>query len=84
MSEERWQEYIKNVFGNNLTEKDLEKMFLANPADAFAIYQLRDHESTHDHRFLSMSQLQAAGLTVERTNYEAVYAGALHSCYAHW
>ena len=78
MPEERWQEYIKNVFGNNLTEKDLEKMFLANPADAFAIYQLRDHESTHDHRFLSMSQLQAAGLTVERTNYEVVYVGTLH------
>ena len=53
-------------------------MFFANPADAFAIYQLHDHESTHDHRFLSMSQLQAAGLNVERTNYEVVYAGALH------
>ena len=53
-------------------------MFLANPADAFAIYQLRDHESTHDHRFLSMSQLQAAGLIVERTNYEVVYVGTLH------
>ena len=78
MPEERWQEYIKNVYGDKLTEKDLEKMFLANPADAFTIYQLRDHESTHDHRFLSMSQLQAAGLTVERTNYEVVYAGALH------
>ena len=61
MPEERWQEYIKNVYGDKLTEKDLEKMFLANPADAFTIYQLRDHESTHYHRFLSMNQLQAAG-----------------------
>lgn len=78
MPKERWQEYIKNVYGDKLTEKDMEKMFLAIPADAFAIYQLRDHESTHDHRFLSMSQLQAAGLTVERTNYEAVYTGDLH------
>lgn len=59
-----WDEYLKAVFGDSLCEKDLEKMFLANPADAFAIYQPRDHESTHDHRFLSMSQLQAAGLTV--------------------
>lgn len=73
MSEERWQEYIKSVYGDKLTEKDLEKMFLANPADAFIIYQLRDHESTHDHRFLSMSQLQAAGLAMERANYAPAY-----------
>ena len=73
MSEEQWQEYLENMYGNKLTENDLEKMFLAKPADAFAIYQLRDHESPHDHRFLSMSQLQAAGLTVERANYAPVY-----------
>lgn len=73
MSEEQWQEYLENMYGNKPTENDLEKMFLANPADAFAIYQLRDHESPHDHRFLSMSQLQAAGLTVERANYAPVY-----------
>lgn len=78
MKKQNWDEYLKAAFGDSLTEKDLEKMFLANSTDAFAIYQLRDHESTHDHRFLSMSQLQAAGLTVERTNYEMVYTGALH------
>ena len=78
MENENWKEYLKAVFGDKISARDMEKMFLANPADAFAIYQLRDHESTHDHRFLSMSQLQAAGLTVERTNYEVVYAGALH------
>ena len=72
MPEERWQEYIKNVFGDTLTDKDLEKMFLANPTDTFIIYQLRDHESTHDHRFLSMSQLQAVGRTVEIANYEPI------------
>lgn len=73
MAEERWQEYLKHVYGDKLTEQDLEKMFLANPADSFAIYQLRTHESTHDHRFLSMSQLQATGLTVEKANYAPVY-----------
>ena len=78
MEKQNWDEYLKAVFDDNLTEKDLEKMFLANPADAFTIYQLRHHESTHDHRFMAMSQLQAAGLTVERTNYEVVYAGVLH------
>lgn len=79
MSEERWREYLKLVYSDKLTEKDMERMFLVNPADAFAIYQLRDHESTHDHRFLPMSQLQAAGLTVERGNYEAVYTGNLYN-----
>ena len=73
MENENWKEYLKAVFGDKISERDMEKMFLANPADAFAIYQLRDHESTHDHRFLSMSQLQAAGLTVERANYAPVY-----------
>ena len=78
MENDNWKEYLNAVFGDKVRETDLEKMFLANPADAFDIYQLRDHESTHDHRFLSMSQLQAVGLTVERTNYEMVYAGVLH------
>ena len=68
---------MKTVYGDKLTEKDMGKMFLANPADAFAIYQLRHHESTHDLRFISMSQLQAAGLTVDRTNYETIYTGNL-------
>ena len=79
MSEERWCEYLKLVYSDTLTEKDMERMFLVNPADAFAIYQLRDHESTHDLRFLPMSQLLAAGLTVERDNYAAVYTGNLYN-----
>lgn len=79
MSEERWREYLKLVYSDTLTEKDMERMFLVNPADAFAIYQLRDHESTHDLRFLPMSQLQAAGLKVERESYAAVYTGNLYN-----
>ena len=39
MEKQNWDEYLKAVFGDHLTEKDLEKIFLANPADAFAIYQ---------------------------------------------
>lgn len=79
MSEERWREYLKLVYSDTLTEKDMERMYLVNPADTFAIYQLRDHERTHDLRFLPMSQLQAAGLTVERGNYEVVYTGNLYN-----
>lgn len=77
MENEQWKEYLTAVFGSNMTDAELEKVFLANPADAFAIYQLREHASTHDLRFLPMSQLQAAGLTVERANYEVVYVDHL-------
>lgn len=78
MNQNKIQEYIEHAVGHELPERDLEKMFLANPADAFAIFQLRDLESTRDHRFLPLSQLQAAGLTVERANYEVVYTADLH------
>lgn len=77
MENEQWKEYLTAVFGGKMTDAELEKVFLANPADAFAIYQLREHESTHDLRFLPISQLQVAGLTVERANYEVVYVGRL-------
>lgn len=77
MENKQWKEYLTAVFGSKMTDAELEKVFLANPADAFAIYQLREHESTHDLRFLPMSQLQAAGLTVERANYEVVYVDHL-------
>ncbi len=60
-----------------LNEKELEKMFLAAPGDAVAIYQLVNHEDTLPYRFASMDQLEAAGLIVRRTNYEAVYTEAL-------
>ncbi len=52
-------------------------MFLNNPSDAFAIYQLVEHERTRDYRFMPMAQLQAAGLTIDRANYEAVYTADL-------
>lgn len=78
MDDKNWEDYLKVAFGDKLTDAELEKMFLANPADAFAIFQLRDLESTRDHRFLPLSQLQAVGLTVERANYEVVYTADLH------
>ena len=84
MENEQWKEYLTAVFGGKMTDAELEKVFLANPADAFAIYQLREHESTHDLRFLPMSQLQAAGSTVERANYEVVYVDHLKMWMTSW
>ena len=77
MANENWKEYLKAVFGDKISERDMEKMFLANPADAFAIYQLRNHESTRDYRFLPLNRLEAAGRTVDRVNYEPIYTADL-------
>lgn len=77
MSEQRWQEYLKTIYGDNLTEKDLEKMFLSNPSDSFAIYQIQHQAGKRDLRFLPMARLEAAGLTVDRTNYALVYTADL-------
>lgn len=77
MENDNWKEYLNAVFGDKVRETDLEKMFLANPADAFAIYQLRNHESTRDYRFLPLNRLEAAGRTVDRVNYEPIYTADL-------
>lgn len=77
MENDNWKEYLHAVFGDEVKETDLEKMFLANPADAFAIYQLRNHESTRDYRFLPLNRLEAAGRTVDRVNYEPIYTADL-------
>ena len=77
MENDNWKEYLNAVFGNKVRETDLEMMFLANPADAFVIYQLRSHESTRDYRFLPLNRLEAAGRTVDRVNYEPIYTADL-------
>lgn len=56
---------------------DYEKAFLDNPADSFAIYQLRDNDNTAQLRFMNAEYLAQKGLSVEKENYAAVYAGNL-------
>ena len=46
--------------------------------DTFSIYQLRGGEETRDYRFEPYERLQAAGLTVDRTNYDLVYTAPLN------
>ena len=57
--------------------QDYETAFLNNPADAYAIYQLRDGEDTAMLRFMDSAYLEQKGLAIERDNYTAVYAGEL-------
>ena len=56
---------------------DYEKAFLDNPADSFIIYQLRDSDDTAQLRFMNAEYLAQKGLSVEKENYAAVYAGNL-------
>ena len=57
--------------------QDYEKAFLDNPADSFAIYQLRDSDDTAQLRYMSSAYLEQKGLSAQKENYAAVYAGAL-------
>ena len=51
--------------------------FEAPQQDSFSIYQLRNEDSTRDYRFEPYDRLQAAGRTVDKANYTAVYAAPL-------
>ena len=57
--------------------QDYEKAFLDNPADSFAIYQLRDNEDTARLHYMNSEYLEKKGLSVQKENYAAVYAGNL-------
>ena len=54
-------------------QQNVEQAFLNNPADCFAIYQLKPGDDTRHLRFESLAAVTAAGQTVERANYEPVY-----------
>ena len=80
VNREEWdaaREYLELAAGHELTEQELENSFLHNPADAFAIYQLKHVEQTRDLRFAPMEHITAAGMVVDRDNYDLVYTGTL-------
>jgi len=60
-----------------LRTQERENSFLNNPADAFAIYQLKDTDELRDIRFEPMSWLQSLGRSVEHDNYNIVYTAPL-------
>ena len=63
--------------GWDLPFRAYEKAFLNNPADSFAIYQLRESDNTTLLRFLNSEYLEKKGLSAQKENYTAVYAGSL-------
>jgi|GEM_PF-3485543 len=80
ITREEWdetREYIELTAGHEVTQKEMDNTFINNPADAFAIYQLKRADETRDLRFEPLASIEAAGLTVERDNYELVYSAPL-------
>ena len=80
VNREEWdaaREYLELAAGHELTEQELENSFLHNPADAFAIYQLKHVEQTRDLRFAPLESITAAGMVVDRDNYDLIYTGTL-------
>ena len=51
--------------------------FEAPQQGSFSIYQLRNEDSTRDYRFEPYDRLQAAGRTVDKSNYTEVYTAPL-------
>ena len=74
---EESREYLARIEGYEVTQSQLESAFVQNPADAFAIYQLKRGEELRDYRFEPYARLQAAGYSVDRANYELVYTDTL-------
>ena len=66
----------KDLLARHILEtSQLEHSFLTKMQEpAIMIYQLTPDETLRDHLFMPMDQLQAKGLSVERQNYEPLYA----------
>lgn len=74
--DEKYQEIVK------AKEQEQEQAAPAPEApepdrDTFTIYQLKDGDALHYHRFEPLERLQAAGLSVEAANYERIYSAPL-------
>ena len=61
-----------------LIRKKREQAFLESAADTYAIYQLKNEDSTAVLRFESYALLQKQGLEPNPDNYELVYTGTLN------
>lgn len=64
----------------NQIEKEMAEMeneLFSAGRDMFGIYQLRDGENLHYHRFESLDRLEKSGLKVEKDNYRLVYIASL-------
>ena len=83
---EKCRELLGQLNAGELTEGQVKELYAkaqeqpeAGKDDTFSIYQLTDGDETRDYRFEPYDRLQAAGLAVDRANYELVYTAPLAS-----
>ena len=62
---------------NAVIQERREQAFLNNPADSYAIFQLKSGEEQRLLRFVNTDYLQKHGLHPEKDNYELIYTGTL-------
>ena len=81
---EKCRELLEQLNAGELTEGQVKELYAKTQEqpetgrdDTFSIYQLKDGEETRDYRFEPYDRLQAAGLAVDRANYELVYTAPL-------
>lgn len=58
-------------------QNEEEKELLTGETDQFGIYQLKEGEELHYHRFVNLDMLEKSGLQVEKGNYELIYTAPL-------
>ena len=81
---EKWRELLGQLNAGELTQGEVKELYAkaqeqpeTGRDDTFSIYQLKDGDETRDYRFEPYDRLQAAGLAVDRANYELVYTAPL-------
>ena len=66
---------MKQELAESAPEKEMRLLY--GKEDAFGIYQLKDGDGMRDYHFEPYDRLQAAGLSVEATNYDLIYTAEL-------
>ena len=66
---------MKEELAAGALEKEMHLLY--GKGDAFGIYQLKDGAGMRDYHFEPYDRLQAAGLSVEATNYDLIYTAEL-------
>ena len=83
---EKCRELMGQLKSGELTEGDVKQLYAkaqetaqttGQDKDTFSIYQIKGGDETRDFRFEPYDRLQAAGLAVDRANYELVYTAPL-------
>ena len=83
---EKCRELMGQLKSGELTEGDVKQLYAkaqetaqttGQDKDTFSIYQIKGGDETRDLRFEPYDRLQAAGLTIDRVNYELVYTAPL-------